>query len=149
MRPAIVPISKPPILASISIGSFGSGLFKAIDSSMTEILCCLCSSSMPVPGPVSSATGFPVSTAAMAVLGVVLPIPISPVPKMSTSGASVLATSTPASTAMTAWVRLMAGPRRILAVPLPIFLERMAPFATRSVKGSMVPASTTQISAPA
>ncbi len=40
-------------------------------------------SSSPVPLPVNSATGLPVITAAMAVLGVVLPIPISPVPNIS------------------------------------------------------------------
>ncbi len=78
--------------------------------STTLILWRSWSSSMPVPRPVTSATGRPVSTAAMAVLGVVLPMPISPVPNRSTSGASMLATSIPASTAMTACVRVMAGP---------------------------------------
>ena len=50
---------------------------------MTWTLCCTCLSSRPVPLPVTSAGVLPVITAQMALLAVVLPMPISPVPTMS------------------------------------------------------------------
>ena len=84
---------------------------------------------------------------ARAAAEVVLAMPISPVPKTSVVAARLLATSIPASTAITAWVLVMAGPWAMLAVPRPIFLATTFPSRTSSAKSSLAPTSTTQTSA--
>ena len=55
--PAMPPISKPPTLASTSRPSRGSGRLTARAASTTAILRANWPSSMPVPRPVTSATG--------------------------------------------------------------------------------------------
>ena len=126
--PAIPPISKPPTLERMSIGSFGSGRFAAMLSSMTWILCASRASSIPVPRPVSSVTGRPVASAAIAVDGVVLPMPMSPVPSIRTpSAARLRAMAAPRSMHRSACSLVIAGPLRMLAVPWPTFASISAP----------------------
>ena len=84
MSPAMPAISAPPTLASTSMGSFGSGLFTLSASSMTVTLWLKTASFMPVPLPVTVSTGAPSSAAIIALEGVVLAMPISPVPNMAT-----------------------------------------------------------------
>ena len=115
---------------------------------MTRTLWANCSSSIPVPWPVTSATGRPLKTATIALLGVVLPIPMSPVPKTSTVRAAFRAMSMPASTARTASSRLMAGPSAMFRVPGPIRRETIFPAAASSLRSAATPMSTTVTAAP-
>ena len=123
MRPAMAPISKPPTLESTSIGSDTSGLFKLRAFSITDTLCRNWTSSIPVPRPVTFSTECPVSTDVIALLGVVLPIPISPTPKMSYFSARFSAISIPASIEALACSGVIAGPSLRLLVPGPIRFE--------------------------
>ncbi len=59
MTPAMPPISKPPTLASTSRPSRGSGRLSAKAASTAAIFRANCPSSMPVPRPVTAATGSP------------------------------------------------------------------------------------------
>ncbi len=149
IRPARPPISKPPTLASTSSPSRGSGRFVAKADWTTAILRANCPSSMPVPRPVRAATGSPHKAASTAVEGVVLAMPMSPVPNRSVSSASDWATSMPASMAATACSRVMAGPRAMLAVPGPTLFETILPAATSGPKSAATPMSTTTTRAPA
>ena len=120
------PISNPPTLESTSMVSSGSGLLTASAFSMISILCASCSSPMPVPFPVIIATGLPVMAATMALAAVVLPIPISPVPMMSSPCFISFSTmSMPASMLLIAWVLVIAGPMYMSAVPAAMLLRIM------------------------
>ena len=63
----------------------------------------------------------------MAALGVVLPMPMSPVPKTSVARPVRSATSMPASTERTASSRVIAGPRAMFCVPGAMRLEMILP----------------------
>jgi len=118
MTPAKPPISKPPTLASTSIGSSGFGLLIDKALSMTSTLWASCSSSMPVPRPVAFMAGLPLIAARMALLAVVLPIPISPVAMRSSPFfASASTSSMPTFTASTACRCVIAGPFAMFLVP--------------------------------
>ena len=78
---------------------------------MSSIFFCTVASFTPDPFPVSRATSAPVTTAAMAAAGVVLPIPISPAARSFTPlFASSRAIRTPNITDSSACSRVMAGP---------------------------------------
>ena len=100
---------------------------------------------MPVPRPVTWATGAPVKQAATALEGVVLAMPISPVPKMTPSVAYSPAIPIPTSMHLTASSRVIAGPFLILPLPLTTF-RFTRPSA--SAKSKSTPISTTTTSAP-
>ena len=92
---------------------------------MTATLAGSASLAMPVPRPVTSAAGWPVSAAMTAEAAVVLPMPISPVAMMSRPFASSSSTSSmPISMARTASSRVIAGPCAMLAVPMRTFFWR-------------------------
>ena len=116
--------------------------------SMTLTLWLNCPASIPVPWPVTSLTGAPLRTATIALLGVVFPIPMSPVPKTSTEEAALRAQSIPASTARIAFFRLMAGPRAMFFVPGPIRRETIFPASASSQRSAATPMSTTVTDAP-
>ena len=106
----------------------------------------------PVPRPTPSRSrATPVTTAPMAADGVVLPMPISPVPMISTPlSKSWEASSKPVRIAVSASCLVMAGPLTKLAVPLAIFFHDQTGRPPRSSLGSrsgMIPKSTTQTSA--
>jgi hypothetical protein len=78
---------------------------------------------IPVPRPVTRATGRPVSAAMTAEAAVVLPMPISPVAMMSRPESSSSSTSSmPTPSAARHSSRVIAGPCAMLAVPMRIFL---------------------------
>ena len=104
---------------------------------------------MPVPRPVISSTGLHVRAATIALLGVVLAIPISPVAKRSMESFNENATSMPASMEAMACSRVMAGPVCMLAVPEATRLEMILPSLTSALKSPATPASTTTTCAPA
>ncbi|MBA7712130.1 hypothetical protein ES703_121100 [subsurface metagenome] len=123
------------------MASLGSGWFKASAASIILTFDANCSSPIPVPLPVILATRSPVMTAHMAALGVVLPIPMSPTPTMSSPLAtSSFITSMPASIARSASSRLIAAPLAILPVPEAIFLETSKGWGSRFAD---IPMSTT------
>ena len=148
MRPAMPPISNPPTLARTSNPSFGSGRLRAMLLWITETLRRRCSSSSPVPLPAISPGGLPVSTAAMAALGVVLAMPMSPVPKRSVPGERLSAISIPASTLNTASSRLMAGPSAMLPVPARMRLEISQSLSFGRSSSEATPRSATTTRAP-
>ncbi len=142
----MAPISNPPTPARTSRPSRGSGLFTLRASSTIWAFRCRASRSIPVPLPVIKKAGKPVKAARMAVLGVVLPIPISPVASSSTPfSISAAATSIPASTAARACSLLMAGPVAISPVPGPT----RRTFRRGSSTGLTIPTSTQITLAPA
>ena len=112
------PISNPPTFARMSIGSSGSGLLSLMPFSITDILFFKDESFMPVPRPVTSSTRLFPRIEKIAELGVVLPIPISPVVKISISFcAAFVAISIPVAIAVSAWERVILGSLRKFLVP--------------------------------
>ena len=75
----------PPARRSGRAGSGPIDVERALDGG--DLASVRPASSMPVPRPVTVATGAPVKTAAIALAAVVLPIPISPIPRRSTPSA--------------------------------------------------------------
>ena len=143
MTPARPPISNPPTLERTSIPSAGSGLFTSIAFFITATLFARASSSIPVPLPVTSSGRPFVITEVMALEGVVLPIPMSPVPTMSMPEANSSSnTSIPASIARIASFLVIAGPRAMFFVPKATFLF-FTPFTAEAT-----PISTTTTLAP-
>ena len=142
------PISKPPTLASTSSPSFGSGLLTSSACSMTPTLCRSCFASMPVPRPVTASGVQPVRAAAMAALGVVLPMPMSPVPKMSVD--RPVAARAPCRPRCSGWRRRGSSPGRARCSACPVRCawrgsSRSAPAPLRS---PAAPMSTTTTRAP-
>ena len=80
ITPAIAPISNPPTLDNTSTASFGFGLLSSIDFLITSALCFNNSFFNPAPIPVISLGSQLSNTDIIAVDGVVLAIPISPIP---------------------------------------------------------------------
>ena len=102
----------------MSIGSDVSGLLTSNALLIILIFFSIPSSSKPVPLPVTLLTSTPVKHAIIALLGVVLAIPISPVATMSRPlQSSSLRTSMPASRDFIACSLDIAGPHAILPVP--------------------------------
>ena len=100
----------------------------------------------PVPLPVTLLTSAPVKHAIIALLGVVLAMPMSPVaiisiPLMSSS----LKDSIPASRDFIACSLVIAGPRAILSVPYPTFFIFKPSTGSKS---AFTPQSTTTTLAP-
>ena len=121
-RPAMPPISKPPTFERTSIGSEGSGLLTPKAVFITLIFFSTPLLSKPVPLPVTLLKSAPVKHAIIALLGVVLAMPMSPVATISIPlRSSSLNTSIPASRDFIACSRDIAGPRAILPVPYPTF----------------------------
>ena len=82
--------------------------------------------------------------------GVVFPMPMSPVPIMRVpSAARSRAIAAPLRMQSTACSRLMAGARRMLAVPAPTLASITAPDATRAERSARHPMSTTRTPMPA
>src|SRR6267378_2954025 len=118
ITPTSPAISKPPTLASTSRPSRGSGAFTDSARATMSTLRASAASSTPVPRPVTRSGGAPVIAAVIALAAVVLPIPISPVPRRSAPASiAARASRAPVSMALTAWARVIAGPRAMLAVP--------------------------------
>ena len=109
------------------------------------------SSSIPVPLPTISSRLLPVTTVPIAADGVVLPIPISPVPRISTPLLkNSAARLNPVKIAFSASWRVMAGPFVKFAVPFAILCtkKRSPPSIEPGSNSGIMPISTTQTSAP-
>ena len=143
--PQIAPISRPPTAASVSSGPFIRCLLMRIPFSITSILFSSALSSIPVPLPVTSSTSILSKTANKADDGVVLPIPISPLPRISApSSIACRAVSIPTAIEARACSDPIAGPWVKLAVPF-MTLAEIKPSAITS---AATPTSTTRTSAP-
>ena len=138
--PASTPISKPPTFANTSNPSAALGALRCSARRTTSIFCASSSGVRPVPAPVVSCGGAPVMADTMALEGVVLPMPISPVAMRSAPAcAASCASATPARTHSSACARDIAGPCAMSAVPLPMRMERSSGCSGRA---AAMPAST-------
>jgi len=147
MIPQIPAISRPPTAASAARGSESASLLTSSERSMIPTLRSRVSSSIPVPRPATSRTPHGRRAANSAEEGVVLPIPISPVPiRVAPSPAASRARPMPISTARRASSGDMAGPKAMFAVPGRTF-RGISP--SRFPRGAATPMSTTRTSAPA
>ena len=157
IAPTSAAISNPPTAASAPIGSSAPGRCRSSASSITDTFRRTASASRPVPRPVTSAGGRPVSAATSALAAVVFPMPISPTAIVSIPPA--ISSSTirrPTSMAASASSRRMAGSTVMSRVPAAIRARtrRAAPGAAGFAGGPSpstptTPTSTTTSSAPA
>ena len=83
--------SKPPTLVSTSTTSAGSGFQRAMAESMISFLRAKPASFTPPPRPVVSSAGRFSRQDRIALEVVVLPMPISPMPRISTPSAAACA----------------------------------------------------------
>ena len=147
MSPLMAASSGPPTLASTSTASLGLGRLIAMPRRMRPALWRTRSEGMPEPMPVTSSTDAPVSTAAMAEEGEVLPMPISPAAsRVTPRAASSRAMSMPTCTQANASSRVMAGPS-LKSRAACMTLRRTSP--STSSRSFFTPTSTTESRAPA